>query len=75
MKRTSPEKYKELSDRDRSIAVEYYRLRKLKGLRSIDAYKALEELGTYLSESGTPLTAKTMRSIVKNKRYLKKDRQ
>lgn len=73
MKRTSPEKHRALSHRDNSIASEYYRLREKKGLRPLDALKAIENLG-YLSQSGKPLRIKTIRCIVTNKRYLKNDR-
>jgi hypothetical protein len=73
MKRTSPEKHRKLSQRDQSIASEYYRLREKKGLRPLDALKAIEDIG-FLSQSGRPLRVKTIRCIVTNKKYLKNDR-
>lgn len=75
MNRVLPQKHKIRSDRNRSIALEYYRLREEKRLRSIDALIAIQELGIYRSVTGKILTVKTLRCIVKNKRYLKNDRQ
>ena len=75
MNRTSPSKYKILSERNNNIFNEYWRLRVKKQLSPDHALKAIWELGIFKSITGKHLTIKTLKGIIENKRYLKHDKE
>lgn len=62
-----------LEERNNAIVKEYYRLRE-KRIPQHDSLKALVELGIFRTETGSLLTVSSIRCIVTNKMYLKKDR-